>query len=251
MIQKTKDYEIFKFREDNRVQLDKGHIQKLVKMIEVRNMLALRPILVNAEMEIIDGQHRLMAAKQLGVEIYYELSKEMTLHDVILMNTSKQWGIQDYMNFFCKNKYPEYLALADFIKANNISLRLGISMAMSITRQVQEKFRLGEFKFSVDQCSKEVEIIWDTISYIKKINGFSAYTTSVKFWQAMMMLTQDGNFDVDKWHENLAKFITRVKPQPNMKSYLKLFIQIHNWNNAKKIFFDDSEIASKSILEKD
>ena len=37
----------------------------------------MRPIVVNKKMEVMDGQHRLMAAKQLGVEIYYQEEKNL------------------------------------------------------------------------------------------------------------------------------------------------------------------------------
>ncbi len=86
MIKKTKNYEMFTFREDNREKIDQSHVQRLVFSIEKRNLLELRPIIVNEKFEVIDGQHRLMAAKFLDVEIFYQQEKKLDAKDIITMN---------------------------------------------------------------------------------------------------------------------------------------------------------------------
>jgi len=89
MIRKTTNYEIFTFREDNREKIDKKHLARLVESIKSRNLLELRPIMVNEKLEIVDGQHRLLAAKQLGYEIYYQKEENLDCADIVRMNLSK------------------------------------------------------------------------------------------------------------------------------------------------------------------
>lgn len=71
-ILKTKDYGSFKEINSNR-EVDQRHVRSLVAAIEQKNLLHVNPIVCNADMEVIDGQHRLEAARALGVEIYYTL----------------------------------------------------------------------------------------------------------------------------------------------------------------------------------
>ncbi len=120
MIHKTKDYNQFIFREDNRAKISQAHVERLAQSIASRNLLEFKPILVKAAMEIIDGQHRFLAAKKLGIEIYYEIKKDINPLDVITLTISKAWMFSAYFNFFCKNNYTEYLKLKDFVDKNKI-----------------------------------------------------------------------------------------------------------------------------------
>ena len=58
----TTDYDIFKGIVGNR-KVEKKHVEMLTGAIDRNNLLNVRPIIVNEEMMVIDGQHRLEAAK--------------------------------------------------------------------------------------------------------------------------------------------------------------------------------------------
>jgi ParB-like chromosome segregation protein Spo0J len=69
---KTTDYKLFKINKLNRI-VQTGHIEKLKKSIEKVGYLKYNPIIVNEDMEIIDGQHRYFACVKLNLPIYYEV----------------------------------------------------------------------------------------------------------------------------------------------------------------------------------
>jgi len=75
---KTKDYSIFKKHESNR-GIDQNNLKKIVNSIKAEDLLAFRPILVDAQMRVIDGQHRLEAARLLDLDVYYQ-RKEEAIH---------------------------------------------------------------------------------------------------------------------------------------------------------------------------
>jgi len=52
-------------------KISKALVADLVKGIQDLNMLDCHPIVVTTVNEVISGQHRLAAAKQLGVPVYY------------------------------------------------------------------------------------------------------------------------------------------------------------------------------------
>jgi len=64
----TYDYEIFKRMRGNRI-LNNSHVKNLVKSMKEKYLP--QPILVNKDMEIIDGQHRFAAAEELNLPIHY------------------------------------------------------------------------------------------------------------------------------------------------------------------------------------
>ena len=73
----TKNYDMFITDRDKTGHWSTQNCEKLIKnlmqSISYRNLLAWRPIIVTKNFLVIDGLHRLEAAKRLGVEIYYEV----------------------------------------------------------------------------------------------------------------------------------------------------------------------------------
>lgn len=232
---KTKNYDIFKFRDDNRAKIEQAHVKRLESSIKSKNLLEMRPISVNKDMEIIDGQHRLLAAKNLGVEVYYQVEESLDHHDIILMNISKAWRSMDYLNYYCKNGYPEYIKLRDFMKENDVTLKIALNMSIGSGIKDKEKFKSGEYVFSSDAGRENLQDCWDTIIYIKRMNGYSSYTSSARFWKALIKLVQHALFDKDKWMKNLIQMIERVGPRARTDDYLRQFMEIYNWKNTLKL----------------
>lgn len=230
------NYDAFSFREDNRDRIDNSHVDKLIASIKSRNMLDLRPILVNDKMQIIDGQHRLLAAKSLQVEIYYKIEKTLSSKEIILMNISKQWRSADYLNFYVKNGYEEYEKLKDFISRNRITLKVALNITMGQTHDGYLKFKAGDYIFNNEIIQVDVNICWETIEVIKRLNGFSPYTNSARFWRALLLLIRLDGFNNKKWQENLQRMIGRFCVRATIKDYLKLFMETYNYRNSEKIY---------------
>lgn len=71
-IRSTTNYDMFKMHPAGR-KISKKHLGDLTESIKKQNHLDCSPILVNLNLEIVSGQHRFLAAKQLGVTIYYAI----------------------------------------------------------------------------------------------------------------------------------------------------------------------------------
>ena len=96
----TTDYSLFKDVSSNR-DVDRKHVKKLVNSIREKNLLEVNPIIVNEKLEVLDGQHRLEAAKQLKVPIYYVISSDVTHNDISRLNSNKKnWLLMDYINYY-------------------------------------------------------------------------------------------------------------------------------------------------------
>ena len=76
----TSDLSIFKQIDGNRIP-NLQHIKRLADSIRVYGMKC-NPILVNERMEVIDGQHRLMAAKEAESFVYYIIVNGYSLNEV-------------------------------------------------------------------------------------------------------------------------------------------------------------------------
>ena len=65
----TKDYNKFKFRGDNRIVKD-SHVKGLVENMKLRGWEPGSYVVINEKGEVIDGQHRVKAAIQVGIPVH-------------------------------------------------------------------------------------------------------------------------------------------------------------------------------------
>ena len=113
-MESTTDYNMFKDYSSNR-EVDDRHVRKLVREIQKRNLLSVNPILVDKDFRIIDGQHRLEAAKILKVPIYYMLG-DVNRDDISRINScQKNWSLMDYLNYYTIEGKKTYMLLSGLI----------------------------------------------------------------------------------------------------------------------------------------
>jgi hypothetical protein len=111
-IQKTADYSLFSFLAGNR-PLNAANVRNITN--SMRNKLLINPIKVNAQMQVIDGQHRFAAAKMLGLPIYYFIDDTCSIDEVKMHNTtSKKWDNKDFLNLYCTQGLANYMSFREF-----------------------------------------------------------------------------------------------------------------------------------------
>lgn len=158
-VQKTTDYSLFKTIKGNR-EVTMGHILRLKRNIEKHNMLADQPILVNSKMEVIDGQHRLEAAKQLGVPIFWKQGDAEDIRDTQLLNSAtRPWASQDYLNSYISAGNKHYKELQEFV--NHYHLPISFSAALlsgtvSLRGPFYDKFKSGDFVVEDRDFAKDI-----------------------------------------------------------------------------------------------
>ena len=109
----TKNYGQFNLLHCNR-PIKPRRVEELKKSITQKNMLKLHPIIVAKDYSIIDGQHRLVAAEQLDIPIYYVFNEDAESGDIILCNkTRHNWSLQDYIHYHAQLGKQEYIFVED------------------------------------------------------------------------------------------------------------------------------------------
>jgi len=110
ILSSTTDYSLFRLYEDNRVITEKS-IVKLAEAIKKKNLLSCFPIVVykkDGVMYITDGQRRYLAAKHLGLRVFYIVNNQCTKEDIPYINSSQSaWRLEDYLHsyFVCVRNY--------------------------------------------------------------------------------------------------------------------------------------------------
>jgi hypothetical protein len=238
-IQKTTNYDLFKYLLGNR-KLKKNHIKKLRTSIEKSNHLNLHPIIVNQNYEVIDGQHRLEVARQLGLEIYYFKSEIISDHHLIDSNVNQQtWEVENYIDYFAlKENKPQYILLKQMMKQTKLKPKALITLILgSISNEFLEFLKTGKFIFPTSQdYNKILSFYCDFCAYIndKKIRPFSMFT-NFNFTKALRWIYKTTGFEYNIFFKKLDLRWFDLKPQRSSREWYELLINIYNYKNHSKI----------------
>lgn len=105
----TKDYNQFQLIGSNR-GVNRRHVNELKEsMKQFPDLFPSFPVTVNENMFVIDGQHRLAAAKELGATVYYTVAEDTNLDTVRVVNTTqKRWTLMDYAQSYANEGREDY-----------------------------------------------------------------------------------------------------------------------------------------------
>lgn len=236
----TKDYSLFKVLKGNRT-ISPFHIENLKKSIQTRNHLDIYPVIVNEKFEVIDGQHRLEAAKQLGLEVHYALKEGLNYIDAMILNAcSDNWELNEYLEGFCKNGLQPYLEFKKLLTDCRLTIRRFEHVCSKDQKNLlKEKFKKGEFKV-VEDKEKLADICKKTESVIKfldetLIREQKSFLHKDNFWKALVNFYSIKDVDHDKFMEKLSVKYQSIGPMSGHKDYLTTFLQIYNWKAKARV----------------
>lgn len=238
-IQYTRDYSIFKKMSGNRL-IDQKHLRRLRLSIEKENQLALHPIIVNKDLSVIDGQHRLEIARQLGIEVYYLQSDTVSDAHLIEGNSNqKSWEIDNFIDFYCtRDKKEEYIKLKKFMNETGLKTKAIISLLIgNVSPVIIDFLKTGKFAFpKLINHSEIIEFYQQFISYVddKNIKPMSMFT-NFQFTKALRWMFLTSGFSTDTFFRKLDQKWFELKPQRVAEDWYKLLINIYNFKNNDKI----------------
>lgn len=149
----TTDHDQFRMTICNR-KISPFQVAKLKASIRKQNLLHLRPILVNNRMEVVDGQHRLVAAKQLGLPVFYQFDSGHSIETLELLNSAnKTWASTDWLEHWCGRGVADYIRLREFCVEHRVNIAVAKVYDGSFTRADDlahncEALKNGTFKFN-------------------------------------------------------------------------------------------------------
>ena len=223
----TTDYFLFKPVNGNRNK-NMLHLNRLKKSISDNYLFTV--IIVNENYEIIDGQHRFEAIKELKLPLNYIIMKGYSLREVQILNAnSKNWNAEDYLEGYCNLGFKDYMVYRDFKNKYNFGHNECMSL-LSNSRDVKlNLFYEGKFKvYNLLEAEKKADLILLTEPYYKNCRRRS-------YVYAMIALFNNPNFIFSDFLQKLKIQPTALQDCNNQTSYLSLIEEIYNYKSRNKV----------------
>lgn len=160
IVYETVDYAWFNLDVANRMIIP-GKVAKMVEEIKEKNFLPYSPINVTDEGTVMDGQHRLTAAIELNLPIFYILVQNMTILDVASLNRmTDQWTSADYLHYWKERGVEDYNELNMFMGDwPMIPLAAALLLPLptkGFTYGIYKMFRSGTYQFVDSQQAYDI-----------------------------------------------------------------------------------------------
>jgi hypothetical protein len=232
-ILETNDLTIFKEHPMNR-DIRPNHIKNLIRSMKTKGWVKSSTVKVNKKFQIIDGHHRLVAAKSLGnISIRYEVINDADQNDIIEMNIGGvRWSPFDHIERYVKQGNKHYKHLHDFTKKYPM---FNITEASMFCRNNfsgvdRETFEQGRFEVAdMEKAHKWADQILQLKPY------FKYYNRSIFVRAMMKIFSRKPEFE-------FKQFLRKVELRPSsihlcgtVDSYIDMIEEIYNYRNAKKV----------------
>jgi len=234
------DYSKFKKLNGNREVLE-GRKKMIKSSIEKRGWIR-NPIVVNEKFELIDGQGRFEALKELGLPIEYVVSEGATIDDCIALNMKQlNWKPMDFISCYADLGYPDYQFLRSICEeykaycgAEIVAILLGVPSTTGKTIGKGGDVTEGRFKVYDKASARNIMDFFVRTSEACKGKGaqrkivaitkFAWYCPEISNRRWLEKIEKYGNTDV------LEEFVREEET-------LRKFERVYNYKQEKKVFF--------------
>lgn len=235
------DYSKFKYLIGNR-NLTETRKKRIMNSIQKVGYV-MNPIIVNERMEIIDGQGRHAACKELGLPIYYVIAKGAGADECINLNIGQtNWSARDYAEFYARLGNESYINLInlanefpDYTFSHFVALCLG--RAYSASGRTLAALKNGTLVFP------DVQKTTDVLTFLEKNKTKLAYIKGERavIYSLIAWIYRYCNADNDRLLDQLIKNADSVPPiaRGNFAYHLEHAESVYNKRLPanKKIFF--------------
>jgi len=193
-------------------------------------------------MEIVDGQHRFVAAKTLKLPINYIIVKNYGIDEVQVLNTnSSNWGGKDYLDMYVERGFESYIKFKKFMEDFP---DFGIKSAIKIVTNgmdadgkvhaIDDKrkdFQEGRLKIH------NLTLAYENARKIMEYKKYFSAHTHLRFVSAMIALFKIKKFDNDVLLHKISLSPTSLVPCHNIEQYKDLLEKIYNHRTREKLNF--------------
>ena len=220
-------------RLDNNREIDKRHVASLV--VSIKKYGQMMPIIVNEKLEVIEGQHRLEACRELNVPVAYIINIKSSSKDIaIINNTQKGWSNKDFLWHFSHQSHSNhavYRRIDKFFKNYPINFSIGLMLLAgkqshqdSNNRGAMKPFREGTFVID------DYDFAENKASQLLKLKGIVPHLVQItKFCVAFLRVSENTtNFSIKTCYTQMEKYHSRMGHPANHEEWIDAFCRAYS-----------------------
>jgi hypothetical protein len=230
-IYQTKDYAKFKLIKTNR-DIKNPKIKKLSKSMLSVGWLPGSYVVVNSKWEVIDGQHRLMAAMSLNLPIVYTMERKADENVMRGLNMAgDNWSLSDHLNGFVKDGNEHYMKLSKFMKDFP---ELKITECMMLCKNGYISVQRGTFEAG-EFTTKNMNTAYMWGEYVMRLKPFAKFFNTGIFVRALLCCLTKKGFNFDDFMRKIELRPTSLVKCGTREQYIELFENIYNYRRSEKL----------------
>ena len=222
----------FKLNPFNR-NLDEKHVKRLAKELRAHGWQG-APIVVNKNFVVIDGNHRLAAAKAAMCYIKYTVDEnEYTMKDIQRLNsTAKKWTQLNRIESLANSgsePHRKYLQLHNKyvvgkkMKPTTIVACLTGNLGVRSTQFIESE----DFEFTLEDYEKVDKILGDVAYCLEPLVITYKKSGTMNFEKAVLFLLQNGA-DKERLHDKILKHFDKNLKYADIESAITELTNIYN-----------------------
>lgn len=229
----TNSYDSFTRMPGNR-KVQPSLVKRLIHSFSVSNnkdLIMSRPVIVNEDYQVLDGQHRLEALKELGLPVPYLIVKNAGIEQVREINfAQRDWKLIDYVDSFIEKDTPHYQTLLDFSQKHNIPLTMAATLLLGERSNRDNNAIRSIIKSGIFEVRdlNGAEQIMDRVHLFKPFCHPIVWK-GARFIKIITDLNKHG-IDWDRMAEKLQTSPVRIVYTSQESEYLFALEQIYNHN---------------------
>lgn len=226
-VQTTTNYSLFKKLHGNR-DINKLHLGRLIE--SMRGSYLYTVIIINELSEVIDGQHRLEAAKTLGLPINYIVVKGYGLREIQIFNANtSDWTTDEYVAGYCDLGYSEYITYQNFKKEFGLNHRHCQYLLANSGSGSQSAFKRGTWKVLDLETARE-----HAVKLLKVAQHYEGWKRR-SFVACMISMFKNADFVFDEFLDKLRQNPSKLTDCAKTEQYKIVVEKIYNYRRSKKI----------------
>lgn len=229
----SSNYDLFKPHSSQR-DINPAHVRNLAKSMEVYGFIPGHPIYAYKDgksLIIIDGHHRLNAAKTAGVPIYYVVTDKSAAGQIAPINDIvKKWKEFDYVRMHASNGLSDYAVVLRYVE-KGLSLKWAISLLAGEYTASSNKTDIvhnGRYRVKTTQYADEVLSIIHKTSHIPE-------TKHDPFISAIAILIRLPQFDINTLLQRIESNPKAIVRCSSRDQTLEMLEEIYNFRSREKI----------------
>lgn len=239
-LQTTSKYDLFVSYEYQR-EIHPAHVAKLIASMKAHGFLPSKPLQVyrrDGKLHLLDGHHRLNAARLLGIPVYYVIETERSEETVGPENmTVLRWGAADFVGLYSGKGNQNYEILAKY-NALGFPLKQAASLLIGESAHsgnFSKHLADGTFRVKTTAYCDAILAIWDKSDGVRRVVDACPDIKGRTFIEALSMLLRVDQFEPDVMARRLLGNPRMLTKCADRLQALEMLEEIYNFRSQIKL----------------